>query len=99
MGIPIVEDALLSGKPTRSNGYVYLSVHEPRLEGHRKYQFKLKRRRSLGLLFDVYCMEACVPPSAVEFYFMGKRVYPEQTPEELDMDEMGLLSVRIHNAW
>jgi len=70
--------------------YVEVKVREP---SGAEFCFRLKRTCPLGLLFEVYCSRTKVAPQLVDFTLNGRKVYPDQSPEQLEMDDFDVLDV------
>jgi len=55
--------------------------------------FKMKRRLPLGLLQDAYCQREQLDLSKLCFLYKGRRIIPDETPEELDMEQVVTVDV------
>mmetsp|Transcript_1996 Transcript_1996/g.3546 ORF Transcript_1996/g.3546 Transcript_1996/m.3546 type:complete len:103 (+) Transcript_1996:167-475(+) len=55
--------------------------------------FKLKRKCPLGLLFEVFYDKEGITPNQVIFSYNGQSVYPEQSPQQLEMPSIVTLDV------
>eukprot|EP00451_Oxyrrhis_marina_P002772 CAMPEP_0204251978 /NCGR_PEP_ID=MMETSP0468-20130131/759_1 /ASSEMBLY_ACC=CAM_ASM_000383 /TAXON_ID=2969 /ORGANISM="Oxyrrhis marina" /LENGTH=92 /DNA_ID=CAMNT_0051225343 /DNA_START=53 /DNA_END=331 /DNA_ORIENTATION=+ len=49
--------------------------------------FKIKRTTALKKLMDAYCNRLGVASGSIRFLYDGERLTPEQTPEELTMED------------
>mmetsp|Transcript_12522 Transcript_12522/g.27312 ORF Transcript_12522/g.27312 Transcript_12522/m.27312 type:complete len:155 (+) Transcript_12522:180-644(+) len=79
--------------PRSDSLYVQVHVQDP--DGT-EFWFKLKRRCPLGLLFEVYCSRMQLLAQDVDFILHGNKIYADQTPEQLEMDEYDSIAVQ-HN--
>ena len=80
--------------------FFFLSFfHWPRLQLRVRDQsgsdvyFKMKRRLPLGLLQDAYCQREQLDLSKLCFLYKGRRIIPDETPEELDMEQVVTVDV------
>ena len=53
----------------------------------------MKRRLPLGLLQDAYCQREQLDLSKLCFLYKGRRITPDETPEELDMEQVVTVDV------
>merc|ERR1719353_2549779 len=54
---------------------------------NQEVHFRVKKTTALRKLMGAYCDRQGQDMSALEFLFDGDRIRPEQTPEELEMDD------------
>ncbi|KAG2198903.1 ubiquitin-related domain-containing protein [Mucor mucedo] len=57
--------------------------------------FKIKRSTQLRKLMDAYCERQGKQPGSVRFLYDGTRVLPQDTPNELDMDDGDSIDVMV----
>eukprot|EP00005_Dracoamoeba_jomungandri_P005560 CAMPEP_0174260184 /NCGR_PEP_ID=MMETSP0439-20130205/9174_1 /TAXON_ID=0 /ORGANISM="Stereomyxa ramosa, Strain Chinc5" /LENGTH=97 /DNA_ID=CAMNT_0015344375 /DNA_START=29 /DNA_END=322 /DNA_ORIENTATION=+ len=60
--------------------------------------FKIKKQTQLRKLMDAYCLRQAQNPSAVRFLYDGNRVQPEQTPEELGMEDDDIIDALLQQT-
>ena len=83
MGNPIYQEP----KSRREFTHVYIQLRVRDHSGSDVY-FKMKRRLPLGLLQDAYCQREQLDLSKLCFLYKGRRIVPDETPEELDMEQV-----------
>jgi len=88
MGNPIY--AAPKSKSEFTHVYIQLRVRDQ--SGSDVY-FKMKRRLPLGLLQDAYCQREQLDLSKLCFLYKGRRIIPDETPEELDMEQVVTVDV------
>jgi len=88
MGNPIY--AVPKSKSEFTHVYIQLRVRDQ--SGSDVY-FKMKRRLPLGLLQDAYCQREQLDLSKLCFLYKGRRIIPDETPEELDMEQVVTVDV------
>ena len=49
--------------------------------------FKVRPSTKFSKVFDAYCQRKALQPNAVRFLMDGERLRPDQTPEEMDMED------------
>jgi len=54
---------------------------------NQEVHFRVKKTSALRKLMSAYCERQGQDVSALEFLFDGDRIRPEQTPEELEMED------------
>ncbi|CAO3654244.1 unnamed protein product [Mucor hiemalis] len=57
--------------------------------------FKIKRSTQLRKLMEAYCERQGKQPGSVRFLYDGTRVLPQDTPNELDMDDGDCIDVMV----
>ncbi|KAI9362601.1 ubiquitin-related domain-containing protein [Pilaira anomala] len=57
--------------------------------------FKIKRSTQLRKLMDAYCERQGKQPGSVRFLYDGTRVLPQDTPNELDMEDGDSIDVMV----
>ncbi|ORZ00434.1 ubiquitin-related domain-containing protein [Syncephalastrum racemosum] len=57
--------------------------------------FKIKRTTPLRKLMDAYCERQGKAAGSVRFLYDGNRVMPQNTPQELDMDDGDSIDVMV----
>ncbi|KAI8984649.1 ubiquitin-related domain-containing protein [Mycotypha africana] len=57
--------------------------------------FKIKRSTALRKLMDAYCERQGKQPGSVRFLYDGTRVLPQDTPNDLDMDDGDCIDVMV----
>lgn len=65
---------------------VHLNLKVKGTDGNEVF-FKIKRSTALRKLMDAYCSRLGVASNSVRFLYDGDRIQPDQTPEELQMEE------------
>ncbi|KAF9560445.1 hypothetical protein CPC08DRAFT_708120 [Agrocybe pediades] len=50
-------------------------------------KFNTKRQKPLAKVFSTFCERINKDENTLRFYFNGNRVRPEQTPDELDLED------------
>eukprot|EP01122_Echinamoeba_exundans_P014502 TRINITY_DN6585_c1_g1_i1.p1 TRINITY_DN6585_c1_g1~~TRINITY_DN6585_c1_g1_i1.p1 ORF type:complete len:119 (-),score=32.75 TRINITY_DN6585_c1_g1_i1:86-397(-) len=53
--------------------------------------FKIKRSTPLRKLMDAYCQKQSIAPTSLRFLFDGKRVQPDQSPQDIGMEDGDIL--------
>lgn len=63
--------------------------------------FKIKRSTALRKLMETYCERQGKSMSTVRFLVDGERIRPEQSPEELEMEDGDTIEVMMyaHNSF
>eukprot|EP00898_Chlorokybus_atmophyticus_P008199 jgi/Chlat1/8380/Chrsp80S07820 len=96
MGNPIYQPPKSERRP-KKEVYVQLCVRDSR--GCEVY-FKMKRRMPLGYLQDAYCQRERLDGTAVEFFYKGRRVSDQDTPDLLEMKEVDCIEVNcLLHSW
>jgi small ubiquitin-related modifier len=49
--------------------------------------FKVKKSTQLKKLMDAYCTRVGADPKSIRFMFDGRRIEPQETPEDLGMED------------
>ncbi|KAL1922628.1 uncharacterized protein VTP21DRAFT_10167 [Calcarisporiella thermophila] len=62
---------------------------------HNEVYFKIKRTTPLKRLMTAYCERQGKSLNSVRFLYDGERIQPENTPEELEMENGDTLDVMI----
>ncbi|KAI8048056.1 ubiquitin-related domain-containing protein [Gilbertella persicaria] len=57
--------------------------------------FKIKRTTQLRKLMDAYCERQGKQPGSVRFLYDGTRVLPQDTPNDLDMEDGDSIDVMV----
>jgi len=60
--------------------------------------FKIKRSTQLKKLMGAYCDRQSQSLESIAFLFDGKRLRPEQTPDELDMEDGDEVDAMLHQT-
>ncbi|KAG7832210.1 hypothetical protein KL920_000545 [Ogataea angusta] len=71
----------------KSDTHINLKVSD----GTSEVFFKIKRSTPLKRLMDAFCKRQGKDSSSLRFLFDGHRVNPEDTPEDLDMEESDVI--------
>mmetsp|Transcript_20334 Transcript_20334/g.49844 ORF Transcript_20334/g.49844 Transcript_20334/m.49844 type:complete len:94 (+) Transcript_20334:102-383(+) len=70
-----------------------IKVRDP--EGN-EVQFKIKRTTKFNKLIEAYCQKMGAESNAYRFLFDGNRIQGEQTPEDLDMEDLDVVDALLH---
>ncbi|KAF7732846.1 dolichyl-phosphate-mannose-protein mannosyltransferase pmt3 [Apophysomyces ossiformis] len=57
--------------------------------------FKIKRSTQLKKLMDAYCDRQGKSPNSVRFLYDGHRVLPQNTPQDLEMEDGDSIDVMV----
>jgi len=57
--------------------------------------FKVRPSTKFSKVFDAYCQRKALQPNAVRFLMDGERLRPDQTPEEMDMEDGDSIDARL----
>ncbi|XP_028797127.1 small ubiquitin-related modifier 1-like [Neltuma alba] len=60
--------------------------------------FKIKKGTPLRKLINAYCDRTSKSPESVAFLFDGRRIRPEQTPHDLDMEDGDEIDAMLHQT-
>ncbi|VFQ58657.1 unnamed protein product [Cuscuta campestris] len=60
--------------------------------------FRIKRNTQLKKLMNAYCDRQSMELSSVAFLFDGRRLRPEQTPDELEMEDGDEIDAMLHQT-
>ncbi|KAB2636571.1 small ubiquitin-related modifier 1-like [Pyrus ussuriensis x Pyrus communis] len=60
--------------------------------------FRIKHTTQLKKLMTAYCDRQSVDLNSVAFLFDGRRLRPEQTPEELEMEDGDEIDAMLHQT-
>lgn len=60
--------------------------------------FKMKKRTPLRKMMDSYCKTKAISQSSVRFVYDGKRVQPDQSPEDLGMQDDDVIDVLLEQT-
>ncbi|KAI9020732.1 ubiquitin-related domain-containing protein [Phycomyces nitens] len=86
-----------TGKPEKKEGATANEHINLKVVGSDKSEvfFKIKRATPLKKLMDAYLDRQGKAPGSVRFLYDGNRVLPENTPEQLDMDDGDCIDVWV----
>ncbi|XP_022846024.1 small ubiquitin-related modifier 1-like isoform X2 [Olea europaea var. sylvestris] len=60
--------------------------------------FRIKKTSQLKKLMETYCDRQSVDVNAIAFLFDGRRLRPEQTPDELEMEDGDEIDAMLHQT-
>ncbi|CAJ1795046.1 unnamed protein product [Sphenostylis stenocarpa] len=60
--------------------------------------FRIKRSTQLKKLMNAYCDRQSVDFNSIAFLFDGRRLRPEQTPDELEMEDGDEIDAMLHQT-
>ncbi|KAL5700055.1 Small ubiquitin-related modifier 2 [Ranunculus cassubicifolius] len=82
-------------KPTEQLAHINLKVKDQ--NGNETF-FRIKKSTQLKKLMNAYCDRQSVDPNTIVFLFDGRRLKPDQTPDELEMDEGDEIDAMLHQT-
>ncbi|XP_047950456.1 small ubiquitin-related modifier 1-like [Salvia hispanica] len=82
-------------KPADSTIHINLKVKGQ--DGNEVF-FRIKRSTALKKLMNAYCDRQSVEYSSIAFLFDGRRLRPEQTPDELEMEDGDEVDAMLHQT-
>jgi len=71
---------------TKPGSSEHLNLKVKSQDGNEVY-FKVKRTTAFAKVMSAYCKKVGADQESVRFLFDGQRVRPDQTPEDLDMED------------
>jgi len=89
------EKPVTESQAPQSQDHISLKVVDQ--DGNEVY-FKIKRQTPLRKLIDAYCQRQAKNPSAIRFLYDGERIQPEQTPEELHMEDNDIIDAVLQQT-
>ncbi|KAF3616454.1 Small ubiquitin-related modifier 1 [Capsicum annuum] len=60
--------------------------------------FRIKRSTQLKELMNAYCVKQSVDFNAIAVLFGGRRLRPDQTPDEREMDDGDEINTTLHQT-
>ena len=78
-----------------SGGHINLKVKGQ--DGNEVF-FRIKRSTQLRKLMNAYCDRQSVDINSIAFLFDGRRLRPEQTPDELEMEDGDEIDAMLHQT-
>ncbi|KAL2523729.1 Small ubiquitin-related modifier 1 [Abeliophyllum distichum] len=82
-------------KPADSPAHINVKVKGQ--DGNEVF-FRIKRISQLKKLMETYCDRQSVDINAIAFLFDGRRLRPEQTPDELEMEDGDEIDAMLHQT-
>ncbi|XP_059660164.1 small ubiquitin-related modifier 1-like [Cornus florida] len=82
-------------KPTDQSVHINLKVKGQ--DGNEVF-FRIKRSTQLRKLMTAYCDRQSVELTSIAFLFDGRRLRPEQTPDELEMEDGDEIDAMLHQT-
>ncbi|XP_039684640.1 small ubiquitin-related modifier 2 [Medicago truncatula] len=64
-----------------------------------KLYFRLKKTTQMRKLMDSYCDRNALDFYLMVFLFNGRRIYPHQTPYELDLEDEDEIDAVLYQQW
>ncbi|KAJ9607504.1 SUMO protein smt3 [Cladophialophora chaetospira] len=62
-------------------------------DGHNEVHFKVKGTTKLAKVMDRFCESQGKNPATVRFGIDGERIRPDQTPDDLDMEDGDIIEM------
>ncbi|CAM8900821.1 hypothetical protein QQ045_010161 [Rhodiola kirilowii] len=82
-------------KPAQEGVHINLKVKGQ--DGNEVF-FRIKRNTQLKKLMNAYCDRQSVEMNSIAFLFDGRRLRPEQTPDELEMEDGDEIDAMLHQT-
>ncbi|KEH18065.1 small ubiquitin-like modifier 3 [Medicago truncatula] len=76
----------------------YINLHVKDTDDIKLY-FRLKKTTQMRKLMDSYCDRNALDFYLMVFLFNGRRIYPHQTPYELDLEDDDAIDAVLHQQW
>jgi small ubiquitin-related modifier len=84
-------------KPKTEDGVAHINLTVKNQDGSEMH-FKIKRNTKLDKLMNVYCQRQSIARTAIRFLFDGQQIQPDQTPDELHMEDGDAIDAMMHQV-
>ncbi|GAU26194.1 hypothetical protein TSUD_354160 [Trifolium subterraneum] len=77
--------------------YITVSVNDS--DGINKLYFRMKRNYEMKKMMNTYCDRSSLHFNSITFLFKGSRIWPDQTPYELDIEDGDEIEAVVYEHW
>ncbi|KAL3636979.1 Small ubiquitin-related modifier 1 [Castilleja foliolosa] len=84
-------------KPAGDSAAAHINIKVKGQDGNEVF-FRIKRNTQLKKLMNAYCDRQSVDFNAIAFLFDGRRLRPEHTPDELEMEDGDEVDAMLHQT-
>ena len=79
------------------NNKPFISLKVVGQDGSEVY-FKIRQHMSLNKLFEAYCSRQGISSTAIRFLYDGRRINPDQTPKDLNMENGDTINATLEET-
>ncbi|CAJ2664810.1 unnamed protein product [Trifolium pratense] len=77
--------------------HIWVIVKET--NGIQNIHFRMRRNYQMKKMMNVYCDRSSLDFDSIVFFFKGVRIWPDQTPYELDIDDGDEIDAALYEHW